>query len=180
KNAVTAAVDDIERWLRNGPLGLSRQQVKDLRGGGNHDRFGGLVKTGVSTGVPIVVQVVSQALLTLFFTFFLLNDGDRMWAWVLPRAGPARRASVDAMGREAMDALAGYVRGTAFVATIDAVFIGLGFWLLGVPLVLPIALLTFFTAFIPIVGSVVAGGGGAGGGGGGRWGGGAGGRAAPG
>jgi predicted PurR-regulated permease PerM len=157
KNAVTAAVDDIERWLRNGPLGLSRQQVKDLRGGGNHDRFGGLVKTGVSTGVPIVVQVVSQALLTVFFTFFVLKDGDRMWAWVLHRAGPARRASVDAMGREAMDALAGYVRGTALVATIDAVFIGLGFWLLGVPLVLPIALLTFFTAFIPIVGSVVAG-----------------------
>jgi predicted PurR-regulated permease PerM len=156
KDAVTAAVDDIERWLRTGPLGLSEQQVEDLRGG-HDDRFGGLVKTGVSTGVPIVVQVVSQALLTVFFTFFVLKDGDRIWAWILHRAGPTRRASVDAMGREAMDALAGYVRGTALVATVDAVFIGLGFWFLGVPLVLPIALLTFFTAFIPIVGSVVAG-----------------------
>ena len=157
KTAVTSAVDDIEHWLRTGPLGLSEQQVRDLRGGSGHDGFGGVIKTGVSTGVPIVVQVVSQALLTVFFTFFLLKDGDRIWAWILHRAGPTRRAPVDAMGREAMDALAGYVRGTAFVATIDAVFIGLGFWLLGVPLVLPIALLTFFTAFIPIVGSVVAG-----------------------
>ena len=61
------------------------------------------------------------------------------------------------MGREAMAALAGYVRGTAFVALIDAVFIGLGFRILGVPLVLPIALLTFFAAFIPIVGAVASG-----------------------
>ena len=157
-DAVTSAIDDIDRWLRNGPLGLSEQQVRDLRGGGgSDDRFGGVVKSGVSTGVPIVVQVVTQALLTIFFTFFILKDGDRMWAWILHRAGPARRDTVDAMGREAMDALAGYVRGTALVATIDAVFIGLGFWIIGVPLVVPIAVLTFFTAFIPIVGSVVAG-----------------------
>ena len=155
-DAVTSAIDDIDRWLRTGPLGLSEQQVRDLRGG-DRDGFGGVLKSGVSSGVPIVVQIVTQALLTVFFTFFVLKDGDRMWAWVLHRAGPTRRSTLDAMGREAMDALAGYVRGTALVATIDAVFIGLGFWILGVPLVLPIALLTFFTAFIPIVGSVVAG-----------------------
>ena len=105
-DAVTSAIDDIDRWLRTGPLGLSEQQVRDLRGG-DRDGFGGVLKSGVSSGVPIVVQIVTQALLTVFFTFFVLKDGDRMWAWVLHRAGPTRRSTLDAMGREAMDALAG-------------------------------------------------------------------------
>jgi predicted PurR-regulated permease PerM len=156
-DSVTAAVDDIEAWISDGPFGLTPEQVRELRGGAGDARVGDVLKGGVSSGVPVVVQVVTQTLLTVFFTFFILKDGDRMWAWILHRAGPSRRDAVDAMGREAMDTLAAYVRGTALVALVDAVFIGLGFWLLGVPLVLPIALLTFFAAFIPIVGAVASG-----------------------
>jgi predicted PurR-regulated permease PerM len=154
---ITAAVDDIEAWAREGPLGLTAAQVDELRGGADDVSGSNLLKSGVSSGVPIAVQLFTQTLLTIFFTFFVLKDGDRMWAWVLQRAGGSRRATVDAMGQEAMEALAGYVRGTAFVALVDAVFIGIGFALLGVPLVLPIALLTFFAAFIPIVGAVASG-----------------------
>ena len=154
---ITAAVDDIEVWAREGPLGLTAAQVDELRGGADDVSGSNLLKSGVSSGVPIVVQLFTQTLLTIFFTFFVLKDGDRMWAWVLQRAGSSRRSTVDAMGRESMKALAGYVRGTAFVALVDAVFIGIGFAVLGVPLVLPIALLTFFAAFIPVVGSVASG-----------------------
>jgi putative heme transporter len=156
-DALTAAIDDIEAWISDGPFGLTPDQVRDIRGGAGDTRLSDVVKGGVSSGVPIALQIVTQTLLTIFFTFFILKDGDRMWAWVLHRAGAARRETVDAMGREAMDALSGYVRGTAFVALIDAVFIGLGFWILGVPLVPAIALLTFFAAFIPIVGAVASG-----------------------
>jgi predicted PurR-regulated permease PerM len=156
-DSITAAVDDIEAWARDGPFGLTPGQVEDLRGGADDVSGSEVLKSGVSSGVPLVVQVLTQALLTVFFTFFVLKDGDRMWAWVLQRAGTSRRATVDAMGHEAMAALSGYVRGTALVALIDAVFIGLGFLVLGIPLVLPIALLTFFAAFIPIVGAVASG-----------------------
>jgi predicted PurR-regulated permease PerM len=65
---------------------------------------------------------------------------------------------VDRIGRVGMDTLGGYVRGTALTAIVDAVFIGLGLLLIGVPLVVPIAVLTFLLAFIPIVGATVAGG----------------------
>jgi putative heme transporter len=156
-DSITAAVDDIEAWVRDGPFGLTPAQVEDLRGGADDVSGSEVLQSGVSSGVPIVVQVFTQALLTIFFTFFVLKDGDRMWAWVLQRTGDSRRATVDAMGHEAMAALSGYVRGTALVALIDAVFIGLGFLVLGIPLVLPIALLTFFAAFIPIVGAVASG-----------------------
>ncbi len=53
--------------------------------------------------------------------------------------------------------LSAYVRGVVLVATVDAVFIGIGMTLVGMPLVLPLAVLTFVAAFVPIIGAVVAG-----------------------
>ncbi len=49
------------------------------------------------------------------------------------------------------------MRGTALVALVDAIGIGVGLAILGVPLVLPIAVLTFFGGFIPVIGAFVAG-----------------------
>jgi len=54
-------------------------------------------------------------------------------------------------------ALGQYVWSQAAVALVDAIFIGLGVWILGVPFALPIAVLTFFGGFVPIVGAFVAG-----------------------
>ena len=53
--------------------------------------------------------------------------------------------------------LGGYVRGTATVALVDAVLIGLGLFIIGVPLALPLAVIVFIGAFVPIVGATVAG-----------------------
>lgn len=157
---LTDAVDEIQEWLESGPFGVDPAELEGVRGD-LRDAQGGageIVRSGVSTGVPIAVQILTQAILTVFFTFFVLKDGERMWAWVLDRAGRGRAATIDRIGEAAMDTLAGYVRGTALTALVDAVFIGLGFLLIGVPLVMPIAVLTFLLAFIPIVGATVAGG----------------------
>ena len=56
-----------------------------------------------------------------------------------------------------MDRPGQYVWSQAAVAAVDGVFIGVGVWLLGVPFALPIAVLTFFGGFVPIVGAFVAG-----------------------
>jgi predicted PurR-regulated permease PerM len=55
------------------------------------------------------------------------------------------------------ETLGAFVRSQAFVGLLDAVFIGLGLWIVGVPLVLPLAVLTFVSAFVPIVGALFAG-----------------------
>jgi predicted PurR-regulated permease PerM len=156
---LTDAVDEIEDWLASGPFGIDPADVRGVRGDlrDAQDGVGDVVRSGVSTGVPIAVQVLTQAVLTMFFAFFVLKDGDRMWAWLLHRVGPSRAPGVHRMGEAAMETLAGYVRGTSITALIDAVFIGLGFLIIGVPLVVPIAVLTFVLAFIPIVGATVAG-----------------------
>ena len=53
--------------------------------------------------------------------------------------------------------LGGFIRAQAAVGLVDAVFIGVGLALLGVPLALPLGVLIFFGAFIPIIGAVVTG-----------------------
>src|SRR5699024_8356510 len=67
----------------------------------------------------------------------------------------AVRDRVDLAGRRGFASLISYVRATAAVAVVDAVGIGIGLWIGGVPLEVPLATLVFLGAFIPIVGAVV-------------------------
>ena len=50
-----------------------------------------------------------------------------------------------------------YIRGTTAVAAIHAVFIGLALWLLGVPLLVPLVILVFIAAYMPLIGILVVG-----------------------
>jgi predicted PurR-regulated permease PerM len=45
----------------------------------------------------------------------------------------------------------------SLVALMDAILIGLALWVIGVPLVLPLALLTFVGGFFPVIGAFAAG-----------------------
>ena len=60
-------------------------------------------------------------------------------------------------GRAGFGSLIGYVRATFLVALVDAVGIGAGLAIIGVPLALPLASLVFLGAFIPLVGAVLTG-----------------------
>ncbi|MCL7457296.1 AI-2E family transporter [Micromonospora echinofusca] len=103
------------------------------------------------------VEVVGSALLALVLLFFLLKDGRSMWHWTLSRStGPNRRVTAEA-GRAGWRTLGAYSRGTMMIAAIDAIGIGLALVLLRVPLAFPLALITFFGGFIPIIGATVAG-----------------------
>ena len=50
-----------------------------------------------------------------------------------------------------------YTRIQMFVAFVDAVGIGVGAAILGVPLALPLGVLVFLGSFIPVVGALVTG-----------------------
>ncbi|MEV4661190.1 AI-2E family transporter [Micromonospora echinofusca] len=102
-------------------------------------------------------EVVGSALLALVLLFFLLKDGRSMWHWTLSRStGPNQRVTAEA-GRAGWRTLGAYSRGTMMIAAIDAIGIGLALVLLRVPLAFPLALITFFGGFIPIIGATVAG-----------------------
>jgi len=107
--------------------------------------------------VGTVINGVVTAVLALFLMFFFLKDGPRFLPW-LGRQLPGRSAEhVPVVAGRVFDTLGAFVRSQAFVGLLDAVFIGLGLWIVGVPLVLPLAVLTFVSAFVPIVGALFAG-----------------------
>ncbi len=145
--------------VSSGPFGLSEVDVQRsiddaierLRSSG------GRIASGVLSGAVIVGQALAGLLLTLVLLFFFVKDGDGLWRWVTRQFPREARDRVNEIGETAWALLGSYVRGVAFVATVDALFIGIGLALVGVPLVVPLATLTFFAAFIPFVGAISAG-----------------------
>jgi len=120
------------------------------------DNRTGLV-SGARSAAVIAVQVLSGAAIAFFTTVFFLLDGERIWAWVVrlfPRRG---QGDVQAAGLKSWVVLTAYVRGTMFIAFTDAVLVGLSIAVIGVPLAVPLAVLVFFGAFVPIVGALISG-----------------------
>jgi predicted PurR-regulated permease PerM len=135
--------NEVQKFLNNIPSYLSKHKT--------------LVEGTVVTGGKIASEFFGGLVLTLFVTFFLIKDGERIWNWLLGalRTGTARR--VDRAGHAAWLVVVYYMRGTVAVAAIHAVVVGAALWVMGVPLALPLAVLVFLAAFVPLVGLLVAG-----------------------
>lgn len=167
--AIVAEFDDVERsareglnealrWLSQGPLGVEREQVTRAVDRALDEASGaGNITGSVLSGAALVVEVVAGLLLMLVVLFFFVHDGRRIWAWVVELLPLAHRDDADAIGRRMWATACGYVRGVAVIALVDAVLIAIALVVIGVPLVLPLAVLTFLGAFVPLVGAVLAG-----------------------
>lgn len=116
-----------------------------------------LVAGTVVTGGKIVLELLTGFVLTMFITFFLLKDGQRIWGWLVSGLGRQAKNRASNAGWAAWTALVNYVRGTTIVAAIHAVLIGLALWILGVPLLIPLIILVFVAAFVPLIGILVVG-----------------------
>ena len=134
-----------------GIQGLSNRALKYLQ------QHQSLVAGTVVSGGKIFLEILAGLVLMLFVTFFLLKDGPRIWAWLVGFLGRDSRQRVDLAGSAAWQALVYYVRGTITVAAIHAVVIGFSLWVLGVPLLVPLVILVFLAAFVPLIGILVAG-----------------------
>ncbi|MCP9491690.1 MAG: AI-2E family transporter, partial [Solirubrobacteraceae bacterium MAG38_C4-C5] len=113
---------------------------------------------GLGTAAGTVGEFFGGLVLALFITFFVLFDGRNMWNWLVGVFPRDHRAAVGPAGERAWKALVAYMRGIVLVALADATLIAIGLLILGVPLILPLAVLIFLGAFIPIVGATLAGG----------------------
>ena len=137
------------------------QQGEQGQQGGQEQQSGQEQQAGVGGTLTAMAGRVLEGLIAFFLTlalaFLFLKDGGRMWAWIVSKCGRGIRADVDAAGRAAWRTLGSYVRGLTIVALFDAVGIGLGLLLLGVPLVLTLAVLQFLASYVPTIGAFVAG-----------------------
>ncbi|GAA1331774.1 AI-2E family transporter [Streptomyces sanglieri] len=148
----------IERWLEGPPFRLDPKALDDLQsrtGQFLSSHRSALISTALS-GVGRVVEVVTVFVLALFCSVFFIHSGDHLWSWFSDQLPQTARVRVTIAGRAAWRTFTGYTRGIVLVAATNAILVGLALFALGVPLALPLALLEFFAAFVPLVGSPIA------------------------
>ncbi|MBJ7471906.1 MAG: AI-2E family transporter [Solirubrobacteraceae bacterium] len=156
---VSGGVDVVQTWIANGAFGFSGEQLQALFDDAEEEvrANAGQLSRGILSGAIVVAEVLTGLVLAVVLLFFFLKDGTSIWKWLVELAPAQHRRDVDALGQKTRTTLGGYLRGVTVVAIFDSVFIALSLILIGVPLVLPLALLVFIGAYIPIVGAVVAG-----------------------
>ena len=150
---------EVHDWLLNGPLDLSEKQitafltqVTDAIQRDSQVLVSGALSFGTTIG-----HLATGLVLTMFSTLFILFDGRGIWGWIV-RIFPRRaRQAIDVAGRSGWTTLGNFVRVQILVATIDAVGIALGSFILGLPLAVPIGVLVFLGSFVPVVGAVLTG-----------------------
>lgn len=157
--STVAAVEQFRQYLIDGPLHLSEEQIDDLldQGWAFLQQQAELLWSGALAIGSTIGHVVTGAVLAFFILLCLLADGAGIWRWTLRLFPKKARPAADGAGRAGWVTVVNYARTQLLVATIDAVGIGLGAALLGVPLAIPVAVLVFLGAFVPIVGAVVTG-----------------------
>ena len=145
--------------LADPPFNLSEGEIREKVDDGiaRLRENGGPLARGLQSGAVILGEIITGLLITVLLTFFLLKDGERIWGYLLSFTGDRSRGHADELGTRVYAALAGYVRGIALVGLVDAILIGIALLIIGVPLVIPIMVITFFAAFIPLIGAFVAG-----------------------
>jgi predicted PurR-regulated permease PerM len=155
--SATKGIDQLHDYAVTGPLDIDDKQIEGLRDSAVDFLTSSQFGSGALAGVSVAGEIIASAVLVIVVLFFFLKDGDRIWAFFLTPFRGHALARGQRIGRVSVTTLGGYVRGTATVALVDAVAIGAGIAILGVPLALPLAVIVFLSAFIPIIGATVAG-----------------------
>jgi putative heme transporter len=148
---------DLERSLSGSPFHL---RAVDLGRLGEQARTWVTANTAALVsqalgGAGVAVELLTGVALAIFCSVFFLASGERIWAWVSVQLG-AGRHHWDAAARAGWATFAGYTRGVVIIAASNAILVGVALVLLRVPLALPLALLVFFAAFVPLVGAPIA------------------------
>jgi predicted PurR-regulated permease PerM len=150
-------IEQVQGFLTGPPLNLDSGAFTKLRESLTKFVTSGSFGSGALAGVAGFVDFITALLVLIVTLFFFLKDGATIWEFLLKPLGPRRTRRARRIGAAGLGSLGGYVRGTALVALVDAVLIGGGLFVLQVPLALPLAVIVFLTAFIPIVGATIAG-----------------------
>jgi len=154
-----AGVRQVQDWLAEGPLHLTADQIdqyiKDASTAlqkNSSSIVSGALSFGSTAG-----HFAAGMVLALFILIFFLLEGDRIWAFLVRLLPKKARAATFGAGRKGWASMVSYARIQMFVAFVDAVGIGAGAAIIGVPLALPLSVLVFIGSFIPVVGALVTG-----------------------
>ncbi|MDO8149997.1 AI-2E family transporter [Isoptericola sp. b408] len=149
--------DSLQTYVQDLPFQISSEQINSVRDSAVNFLQSSAVGSGALQGVSQTADFVAGFFIMVVVLFFFLKDGPAMWEFLLrPFDGEAYQRG-RRVGAATIQTLGNYVRGTAIVAAVDAIGIGIGLAIVGVPLALPLSVLVFLLAFIPLVGATLAG-----------------------
>ena len=154
-----AGLQSIQDWLSGPPLNLRATQFDALLQQATQRLQSSVsaIASSVLTGVGTVASLVVTGLLALVLAFLFVKDGDRFLPWLRRFVGPRVGGHLSVILGQIWATLGGFIRGQVLVSLADGLFIGIGLLIVGVPLALPLAVLTFIGGFIPVVGALIAG-----------------------
>ena len=156
---IQTGVQQIQDWLAQGPFAIGSDQINQAITAAQtwlRENGPGLT-SGALSGASTAGEVLVGAIIALICMFFFLAEGDSIWSFFVRMMPKPVQEPVHEGFRRGWVSLGSYVKTQVLVAFIDAFFIALGAWILGLPLVIPLALIIFFASAVPIVGAVVSG-----------------------
>lgn len=156
---VERSIDTSRRWLIEGPAHLRSEQIDNAGNAAIEALRNNQAKltSGALSTAATITELVTAAVLVLFTLIFFLYGGRNIWHYVAKIIPEHVRDRVHEAGHAGYGALTGYIRATFLVALTDAVGVGAGLAIMGVPLALPLASLVFLGAFVPLIGALVSG-----------------------
>ena len=156
-NQFVSGLNEIERSLAGAPFHI---RAANLTQAGQQIRAwvtqnGGSLAGQALGGASVAAEVLTGLALAVFCSVFFLNSGSRIWDWLLTQVG-GNNHRWDGAARAGWATFAGYTRGIVIIAATNAALVCVALLILRVPLALPLALLTFFATFIPLIGAPIA------------------------
>ncbi|GAA2334744.1 AI-2E family transporter [Saccharopolyspora halophila] len=156
---VLASLNQLRGWLATSPLHIGEAQINQFLDRAREwlEANQSALTSGALNTAGTFGSFLTGLVLALFTLIYFLYDGRRVWLFVIKLVPQHVRHRVDAAGVAGFTSLVGFVRATALVAVADAIGIGTGLALLGVPLAIPLSALVFLGGFVPIIGAVASG-----------------------
>ncbi|MDE3723202.1 AI-2E family transporter [Nocardiopsis sp. N85] len=114
--------------------------------------------SGAWTAGAAVLSILIGIVLIIALTVYFVHSGDLLTEWLLTLLPWRSRPGLKHAGHVAYKVMGNYVRGVAAVGAIDAIGIGIALVLiLDLNLAIPLIVLTFVGAFLPIIGAFLSG-----------------------
>lgn len=158
-DGAAGGLQKVREWLSDGPLGITHGQITNAISALQEQlkSSAGDIGAGVFSTIGTATSLLFNLVIVLMLTFLFLKDGHKFLPWVYDLGGDRAGSHLVAVLSRVWATLGGFIRIQTVVSLIDAVLIGAALLIVGVPLALPLAVITFFAGYIPIIGAFVGG-----------------------
>ncbi|SMH28537.1 Predicted PurR-regulated permease PerM [Rathayibacter oskolensis] len=156
-SSASDGIASLQDYVQHLPFQIDEQQIADAQQSVVDFLTSSSFGSGALAGAAAAANFVTGLVLMIVVLFFFMKDGPKIWEFLLRPFTGSSYDRARRVGDKSVDVLGSYIRGTAIVAAVDAIGIGVALAILQIPLAIPLAVVVFLTAFIPIVGATAAG-----------------------